>query len=218
MTLEVSPNKKKHEKFLSQMAYFGIKIAAPNLKKKQYNDIERYFLSATLNMNSSRVAEGFLCWILEYGHLLSPSKIRRLIAAGVEYNSAVLGAFVGILVDKTRSGHQFKILEVYTKKLKVKTQLFKGPVIKKTNSYFLKYNLIAHNYKLDKSKFLFSAKEIYKNCLELKNRALFGSTVNADVASYLKWNSEATAYRVAKETFHHKASVFKVYEDVSEAG
>lgn len=217
MTLEVLFDNSPDNEFIPEAAYFGLSLNAPAPTKKEYRDIEKFFLKATYNLSNSRITEGFFCWLKVYGHLLSPSKIRRLISIGKDYNEAVFGAFIDFIMDECNNAHPFKILIPFSKKLKAETLLYSSPKISRPNKYFKKYNLVTHDYQLDLNKFLVPKTHTYSSCLELRNRALFGSTVNADVASYLSCNPKATAYRTSKETFHHKASVFKVFQDILEA-
>jgi len=211
MTSETLCKNIQSNDFLSKAFYFGISLNTTVPKKQVYTDLEIFVLKATYSLSSSRITEGVLCWLKAYGHLLSPSKIRRLILASENYDSAVFGVFTDFLIRECKNGHQFKILLPFSSKLKAETPLYSSPRIRTPNMNFKKYNLIAHSYKLDLSKFLLPKTNTYKTCVELRNRALFGSTVNADVASYLSYNPSATAYKVSKETFHHKASVFKVF-------
>ena len=207
----------QNDDFITEAIYFGVSFNSSHPKKDGYTDIEKFILKATCNLLNSRITEGVLCWLQAYGHLLNPSKVRRLISNGVEYDPSVLGAITEFLISQCNNGHQFKILLPFAIKLKTQTFLYSSPKITTPNTYFKKYNLIAHNYKTDHNKFLVPKKHIYRICIELKNRALFGSTVNADVASYLSYHPDATAYKTAKETFHHKASVFKIFADIQEA-
>ncbi len=218
MTSEKLRTKTSFNDFQEIAYYFGIAIQPVSSNKNletSYVDIEQFFLSATYNLKTSRAAEGFLCWLLQFGHLLSPSKIRRLIQSGQAYDSAVLGSFVEFfLVNKIRP-LQWKIVKPFCKKKNIEEPLLNGPTPRLLAKYFLKYGIIAPQFKFDRDKFLRSTKAIFKNCLELKNRALFGSVVNADVTSYLvKHSGSTTAYQVAKATHHHKARVFDVYPDI----
>ncbi len=204
-----------------QMAnYFGIAIQASSSVIEQNNpnltfsDIEIFFLSATLQLKTSRMAEGFLCWLLEFGHLLSPSKIRRLILSNQNFNPAVLGGFIEFLVENNIMSQQWKIIRTFCKKRPQAEQLIEGPAPRSPSSCFLKYRILAPQFKLETNKFLVPTTVIYKSCVELKNRALFGSVVNADVASYLQKNPGSTPYQVAVNTHHHKARVFEVYKDI----
>ncbi len=217
MILKKSQTKISSEDFSEMAYYFGIGLQSSLMKKNldtSYVDIEQFVLSATYNLKTSRISEGFLCWLLLFGHLLSPSKIRRLIHSNQAYNSAVLGSFIEFLVANKIKPEQWKIIKPFCKKKKSKESLLDGPTPRLLNPHFLKYGILAPQFKIESSKFLRPTDAIFKNCLELKNRALFGSVVNADVFSYLLKHSDSTAYQVAKNTHHHKARVFEIYPDV----
>ncbi len=222
--LKKSQNKMSDIEFKQMAYYFGIAIQADLVNIAQKNlsltfmDIEIFFLSGTLQLKSSRIAESFLCWLLTFGHLLSPAKIRRLILAGYNFDHAILGGFIEFLTENNIMSNQWKIVRPFCKKMSFSQQLLDGPTPRSQSSYFLKYRIIAPQFQLNTHKFLLPVTMIYKNCLELRNRALFGSVVNADVASYLQKNPDSTAYQIAKNTHHHKARVFEVYEDVLAAG
>lgn len=221
MILDKSQTKILFDEFQKMAHYFGIAVQSvesnPTTDKKlslEYQDIEVFFLAATYNLKTSRLAEGFLCWLLQFGHLLSPSKIRRLIQSGKTFDSAVLGGFVEFLVENNIMSLQWKIVKPFCKKQKTIKQLIEGPTPRLPTTYFMKYGIVAPQFKLDLFKFLFLTSAIFKNCLELKNRALFGSVVNADAVSCLTKYSGMTAYQVAKITYHHKARIFKIYPDI----
>lgn len=220
MISKKSQNKISADEFKQMSHYFGIAIQAELAKIRQkdanltFMDIELFFLSATLHLKTSRIAESFLCWLLEFGHLLSPSKIRRLILSGNNFDRAILGGFIEFLIEKNIMPSQWKIIRPFCKKKMLAEQLLEGPASRLPASYFLKYRIIAPQFKLDTDKFLLPRAVIYRNCVELKNRALFGSVVNADVASYLQKNPGSTPYQIAVNTHHHKARVFEVYKDV----
>ncbi|MBK9324459.1 MAG: hypothetical protein IPM97_16170 [Bdellovibrionaceae bacterium] len=214
-----SLNKISTEEFREMASYFGIAIQTqlpisllnPN---HSFVDIEIFFLSSTYCLTTSRITEGYLCWLLEFGHLLSPSKIRRLIRAGYLYDSAILGGLIEFLLENKIMPNQWKIVTPFCHKRKKSEQLFEGPTPRTPSSYFLKYRILAPQFQLDGTKFLTPTKAIYRSCVELRNRARFGSIVNADVASYLEKHPTSTAYQIAKGTHHHKARVFTVYENI----
>jgi hypothetical protein len=213
-------NKITSDEFKQMAYYFGIAIQTdlPNITHKNSNlifmDIELFFLTATLHLETSRIAEGFLCWLLEFGHLLSPSKIRRLILSGQNFDRAILGGVIEFLFENNIMSIRWKIIRPFCRKKQRMEQLLDGPTSRSPSSYFLKYRISAPEFKLEASKFLFPVATIYRNCVELRNRALFGSVVNADVASYLHKNPGSTPYQIAVNTHHHKARVFEVYKDV----
>ena len=218
MTSESSIHKKAYSQFLAEASYLGIALDGfQGPLVEDYVDLEEFFLSGTYNLSSSRVAEGFLSWLVSYGHLLSPSKVRRLILKGAPYDPAVLGGVMTFLSQQHPHSRQWAIIKPYLKKSPKPRLLVEGPKPKNPAPAFLKFNIICHPYRLDKDKFLRPIKSTYKGCPELKNRALFGSKVHADVASYLKWNPEATPYQTAKATHNHKARVFEIFKDIQVA-
>ena len=94
MISENSINKIPFDSFLKTSARLGIALAVndseiePNFSVFSYIDLEVYFLAATYNLKNSRIAEGFISWLLRYGNLLSPSKVRRLIQVVIPYDSS----------------------------------------------------------------------------------------------------------------------------------
>jgi hypothetical protein len=218
MILKNSLNKLSHNRFLDVAKYLGINIESSSASQiKHYVDLEQFFLAGTYNLNSSRAAEGFLCWLIRFGHLLSPSKTRRLIQSGHHYDSSVLGGVLEFLTIHNIIYRQWSILKPFAHKNKNRRLLVPGPAPKSPHSAFLKYNIVVHKFRLNLEKFLAPTSFTYGVCTELKYRALFGSSVNADVASFLKWNPRAGPYQVAKETNNHKSRVFEVHTDVQMA-
>ena len=60
MTSKISVND-----FRSKAIHFGIGVSFNGQKRiKDYVDIEKFFLEATYSLDSARLAEGFLCWLL----------------------------------------------------------------------------------------------------------------------------------------------------------
>ena len=118
MISKVLQNKISHEVFIKIAQYLGVAISFKNSppklltneKQKTFTDIEVFILAATYNLKSSRITEGILCWLMQFGFLLSPSKLRRLIVAGTPYDSAILGAFVTLMVENKIQSNQWKIL------------------------------------------------------------------------------------------------------------
>lgn len=222
MISKVLQNKISHEEFIKIAQYLGVAISfkssppkpLTNEKQKTFTDIEVFILAATYNLKSSRITEGILCWLMQFGFLLSPSKLRRLIVAGTPYDSAILGAFITLMIEHKIQSTQWRILFPFIHKKKSQTLLIDGPTPRAPNPYFMKFRILAPNFKMEISKFLQAESVVLRNCPELRFRALFGSTVNADIASYLLYNINATPYEIAKETHHHKARVFSVYPKI----
>jgi len=203
------------DNFPSLANYFGIAISFSDSKTvTEYADIERFFLQCTMNFNNSRTAEGILCWIDEYGHLISPSKIRKLIKDGIPYDKTVLGGILEFMKMRAVGGRPLSILKKYVSKRAISINLFEGPRIRNPAPYFKKVGLLTPNFLLDQEKFLHPRDHVLRSSLELRNRCLFGSVLNSDVASALFKNPQLSAYAVSRLTGHHKANVFKNFLDI----
>ncbi len=201
--------------FSSLANYFGIAISFSDSKPvTDYADIERFFLQCTMNFNNSRTAEGILCWIDEYGHLISPSKLRKLIKEGVPYDKIVLGGILEFMKARTVGARPLSILKKYVSKRAISANLIEGPRIRSAAPYFKKVGLLTPDFLLDKKKFLRPSDHVLRSCLELRYRCLFGSVLNSDIASALSRNPQLNAYAAAKLTGHHKANVFKNFLDI----
>ncbi len=215
---QISKNLYPAVSFGSLANYFGVAISFNDaVPVSTYADIERFFLAATLNLQNSRVTEGILCWLKEYGHLLSPSKIRKFIREGEAYDPSHLGTFLEFMRSMDVDSRPLGILDKFTAKQSKLTPLFVGPRVRKPAAYFLKYNILAPNFSLDREKFLKPRSVVMKSCSEIRNRSLFGSVLNSDVASALVKNSNLNPYALAKMTGHHKANVFKNFRDIKDA-
>lgn len=76
MISKKSQNNLTSDEFRQMAYYFGIAIqtgllnTTHNNSRRMFMDAELFFLTATLHLKTSRMAEGFLCWLLEFGHLL----------------------------------------------------------------------------------------------------------------------------------------------------
>jgi hypothetical protein len=200
------------DSYHSLLNYFGVGVSSLRTKpiKPGYNDIELFVFSSTVITHSPRTLEGLLAWLKVYGHVLSPSKIRRMISQNIKHDSAVLGAFC----DFIERYHQinFKIVKDLCQKKTELTSLTVTPLnlIRSYNPSFKKWNLAVTDYDCNEEKFLTSLKSLLNECLELKNRLIMGSAVNADLHSlfskeknYLK----ETQYEISKKIFHQRSSV-----------
>src|SRR5262249_1457427 len=85
--------------FLDQLAYFGAALTGnPQRIAQEYNDLEVFVLGATLKLSvDTRATQAFLLWVIRYGCLLSPSKLRRLIQAGHPHDPTLLGAMIDLI-------------------------------------------------------------------------------------------------------------------------
>jgi hypothetical protein len=196
----------------SILQYFGVSVQGdePASEIFGYQDIEKFIMKVTTFKHTPRTLEGFLAWLNQYGHLISPSKIRRLVKNGEIYKSSFLGAICDLLERK----HQvkFKIVRELCEKEKFPTTLTPMPIslIRSRNPVFEDWGLVVTEYECKAEKFLIPEKHLLKNCLELRNRIVMGSVTNSDICSLLlkhKSPEDLTMYQISKLTNHQKTSV-----------
>lgn len=211
-------SKNSQSDFQKTLFYFGILVSSgEEALSNEYHDCEKFILDASLFARSSRELEGILCWLKRYGHLLAPSKLRKLIREGYPFDPFVLGAFIDFTETNSEQKCDFKILKPSCKKHRIPASLIAGPSIRMPNLIFKKRGLLVPDFALDENKFLMPAPTLLKQCLEMKFRLLFGYSVNADVAAALSKDQNLNAYRVSLLTSNHKARVFAVFQDVKTA-
>lgn len=216
MILEKSQD--TQNKFYDLIAYFGIAITRGSESARQgmteYQDLEKFFLLSTKNMEDPRVAEGVLCWVHEYGRLLNPSKIRKLIKEGADYHPAVLGGMIEFVKFHKITDKSIEILRPFTKKFADPAPLKEGPRVRLPEPNFALYNVLIPSYRLDKEKFLQPREFVLKKCPEILFRKLFGSASHADLAALLLKSRNIQKYEAHKITGHHKHTIYKIFDDV----
>lgn len=203
------------ENFLERLAYFGGNIyTAPESVRTTYQDLEEFFIDATIFMSKDiRVTQCFLAWLSRYSILLSPSKIRRLLKTK-EFDAAVLGAFISLIQETFSHTSHWNILKKYIRK-EQNILLFPNlPVPKlKQNVHFKKVGIVAHSFSLSIQKYLISPESIPQRCPEIYYRTLGITPVAADLRVFLeKTISPVTAYYIAKITHHHRAQIYHFYK------
>lgn len=208
--------------FINQLAYFGGAITAnPSQISSGYQDLEQFVVDATLMMaDDVRVTQCFLNWIIRYGVLLCPSKLRRLLKTS-DYDKAVLGAFLLYLTQNDQRPKRWTILQKMTRKKAQKEPLFQKLPIPRSNlnKNFKEYGLITYSMLPNPSKYLLPADIVLKQCLEIANRAMMIGIVASDVLSLMKKHPNVnTAYEIAKRIHHHKAQVYSVVKIMERVG
>jgi hypothetical protein len=203
--------------FFSQLSYFGANLSGGDLTQvsSSYQDLELFFLQATLEVSRDvRTTQAILNWTERYGVLLCPSKLRRLLKDGVEYNTENLGALISIIRENDSRPQKWDLIRPYTKKKRVLSLLFSQlPKPTKLNPHFSKFGVLAPLMPSDPDKYLLPPQTVLTNCLELQNRANFVGTLASDVRSALeKHPGIKTSYELAKMINHHRPQVHAVVE------
>ncbi|MGE4233502.1 MAG: hypothetical protein AB7F43_09255 [Bacteriovoracia bacterium] len=219
MTLDQSTGKNN---FIDRLAYFGGAITAnPSKVSDDYQDLEQFVIDATMMMaDDVRVTQCFLNWLVRYGVLLCPSKLRRLLKTS-KYDKSVLGVFFLYLVQNDLRPTRWNILKRMGKKRERMESLFPHlPVPKSTlNENFKQYGILAHAMTPNPAKYLLPAESVLKQCPEIAYRALMIGTVASDILSFVKKAPESkTPYEIAKCIHHHRAQVYSVVQTMERVG
>jgi hypothetical protein len=205
----------KNDGFLAQLIYFGASLSGADIKvcRKEYQDLELFFLEATLNMSwNVRVTNAIISWVHRYGVLLSPSKLRRLLKT-TPHDSAVMGALIFMIKESDPRASRWRILNSFLKKNKQSALLFPHlpPPVSNENPHFKKYGIIAHALPPNPDKYLLPQQTVLQNCVEIRNRAQMVNTVAADVFSAIEKDlTLQSSYEVANRVHHHRAQVHAV--------
>ena len=215
----MSLNPSQKNSFESRLAYFGGAISVSSSQvKDDFQDLEFFFVDATLRMSDDvRVTQAFLNWLIRYGAILCPSKIKKLLQ-NANYSPAILGVFVSYLMEYDSRPSKWHLLDSFIKKTDV--VLFpKLPRPKQKNSHFEKYGVVAPLLIPNEEKYLLPKAAVLKNCVELKYRSMMMGAVASDIHSLLVKNgSNMTAYEMAKITHHHKAQVYSLIKKMKQLG
>ncbi len=208
--------------FQNRLAYFGGAITAnPSEAQGQYQDLEQFVVDATQMMSYDvRVTQCFLNWLIRYGVLLCPSKIRRLLKT-CNYDQAILGVFLMYLMKNDPHPKRWSLLKKYTKKNLQGSPLFSHlpAPINNTNEYFKKYGILVQEMKPHPEKYLLPAEAVLKRCPEIAHRGMMIGTVASDLLSLIqKEPTIKSAYKIAKKIHHHRAQVYSVVKTMEQVG
>jgi hypothetical protein len=205
--------------FESRLAYFGGAINSITTEVSgEFQDLEVFFIHATMMMGYDvRVTQSYLNWLIRYGSILCPSKIKKLLKQ-THHDPSFLGVFVAYLKEHDPRPSRWKLLGPFTHKSK--RVLFPNlPVPKKTNPHFAKYGIVAPLLLPNEGQYLLPKKSVLKACPELRYRSMMMGPVSSDIHSLIEKKGAAmTAYEMAKVTHHHKAQVYSMIRTMKRLG
>jgi hypothetical protein len=205
--------------FENRLAYFGGAINATTTDvSNEFQDLEAFFIDATLVMgNDVRVTQAFLNWLIRYGSVLCPSKIKKLLGT-MNFDPAILGALIAYLKEYDHRPSRWKLLDQFTKKTN-KLLFADLPVPRNKNPYFAKYGITAPLLLPNEEKYLLPKEAVLKKCPELRYRSMMMGTVSSDLHSLIeKKGASMSAYEMAKITHHHKAQVYSLIDTMKRVG
>lgn len=208
------------DNFVDRLAYFGAALNGDFKRfEKEYQDLELFVLEGSKNLGSdTRVTQAFIHWVSRYGCLISPSKLRRLIQEGTEYDPTLLGVILDLIQASEGRLQNWKILRAHLKKSKDDNLLFDHLPRPRSGLHpvFQKWGIIAPALNEPENKYLLPSQAAFKRCPELRYRAEGVSSVAADVRAFKDKNRRpnTSIYRIAKTIHHPRAQVTGFYKQL----
>ncbi len=181
------------DNFINTLNYLGGKLGL-SPKSERFVDLEIFFLQCSLNFNKDeRIKQTILNWLFEYGMLLSPSKIRRVMNE-FDHDVDISEKLTVFLIEHNKVHLNWKILLGNSKK--------------KSNIKF----------KENRLKYLKNKNFILKDVPEIRFRAEGRSQVIADIMSYVSKSHFKSLYELAKNIHSPRNRVNESYRQLNSFG
>lgn len=178
------------EMFAHKLSLLGGRISYHDESKISYIDIEEFFLDATrFVFADSRLSNCIEHWIREYGFIISPAKVKKLIKKGYQYDPAVLGVFLELISKTNKKQIQLGSVKTFVRKKRKHTNRnSKNIEIKKKwrDPLWEKYGIIATKFYNENTKNLRSGVYILRECPEIKHRIEGKGIIESDILSYVE--------------------------------
>lgn len=209
------------DNFVDRLTYFGAALNGDYKRfETEYQDLELFILEGSRNLShDTRVTQAFIHWVSLYGCLVSPSKLRRLIQEGFEYDPAVLGVILDLIESGEGRLQSWKILKPHTKRAKNERLLFPDLPRPRSalNPIFFNWGIVAPRMKESQTKYLLPSPSVFKRCPELRYRAEGVSSVAADIRAFKDKNrtSELSVYEMSKVIHQPRAQVNGYYRQMT---
>ena len=204
--------------FIDKLVYLGGNIGINNQKyKNEYLDLEKFVVDATLFLQiDSRLTRCFIHWIMRYGIILSPSKLRRILKI-TKYDPYVLTVIISYIENHNQNIQNWEIIKPYCKRKNKSEVLFKNIPLntKKYNIHFLKANLLTKKIRDEESKYLKTKSYILNNCVEIYYRSKGFPQVVSDLKAYIKKVKFKSLYEIAKYTYNERTRINQSYNSLN---
>jgi len=188
------------EQFLDNAHSLGLKINRTSTTKRDYIDLESFFLYSSIHISSSiRVARYIEYWTFSFGKYLSVKRIKDHIKKAHPFSPIHLNGLLKIIDENFDKTGPMK--ELYQKvKIKELIPIVPGFDFKKLDQKWKSVGIAAPVFIPDElEKTIYNTKWISENCPELFFRMQGISPVLSDIRSYMNFKKEVSLYRVAKD-------------------
>jgi hypothetical protein len=190
------------DEFLDNAHSLGIKINRKIDTKRDYIDLESFFLYSTIYISSSiRVARYIEYWAFSFGKYLSVKRINDHIKKGHPYRPEFLNGLLKIIDDNfDKSGPMKNLFQKKNNGANGNISIVPGYEFKKLDPLWNSVGISAPVFipdELDKT--IHKLDWISKNCPEIYYRMQGISPVLSDIRAYMSFRTGVSLYRVAKD-------------------
>lgn len=203
------------EEFLDDAHSLGIKINRTSDKKRDYIDLESFFLHSTIHISSSiRVARYIEYWVYSFGKYLSVKRINDHIKKGHPYRPEFLNGLLKIVDENfEKTGPMKNLFYKSTNDAKELVPIVPGFVFKKLDPNWESVGVAAPIFIPDElEKTIHGLDWISKNCPEIYLRMQGISPVLSDIRAYMLFKNGVSLYRVAKDLNLTYSCVYQNYK------
>ncbi|MBC7540162.1 MAG: hypothetical protein H7281_15160 [Bacteriovorax sp.] len=203
------------EEFLDNAHSLGIKINRSAEKRRDYIDLESFFLYSTIHISSSiRVARYIEYWAFSFGKYLSVKRINDHIKKGHPYKPEFLNGLLKIIDENfDKSGPMKNLFQKKTGGTKGSIPIVPGFEFKKLDPKWESVGVSAPIFIPDElAKTIQGLDWISKNCPEIYYRMQGISPVLSDIRAYMFFKNKVSLYRVAKDLSLTYACVHQNYK------
>ncbi|MCP4914488.1 MAG: hypothetical protein GY909_15340 [Oligoflexia bacterium] len=200
------------------LASLGMLISSKVKKKRDYIDIEKFFiLSTNYVYDDLRLSRSMEYWCLAYGKYLSFKKLNKILSKMDSdlYDSSVLGALLAIADPHFPEKGKFKGLSKYCEtkaEEKRLSKLFSNK--KKCDPRWARFGIIAPEFIANEiSNNLCCKSHLKKHVPEMYYRMLGFSSSISDLKAIIAFNENISIYKMAKITGLTYATVFNLIKD-----
>lgn len=203
------------DEFLNNAQSLGLKINRKPVAKRDYIDLESFFLYSTIHISASiRTARYIEYWVYSFGKYLSVKRINDHIKKGHPFKPEFLNGLLKIIDENfENTGPLKKLYQGKIAKDKILIPIVPEYVFKKLDPRWESVGVSAPVFIPDElEKTIYGVEWISKNCPELYYRMQGISPVLSDIRAYLDFKSDASLYRVSKDLNLTYSCVYQNYK------
>lgn len=210
--------------FGSRLTSLGGRLGYESLPSNRYIDIEEFFLDSTrFVFADERLARCIENWVRNYGFLISPSKIKKLIEKEKHaYDPAVLGVFLKLIKRTKEKQISIECLSRFCSKKENLTYRSGSKVRVRPIDYdqdWLEFNIATQNFVDETKKNLLAFDYTLNVAPEIRNRIETDDILCSDYKAFIQREGQGDSlYSVCKKIHAHYSNLHKIHSRFEKFG